>query len=384
MKKTTLVSMLAVGLAMLPVAAALAAVNPEAPNPYPNRESKLLVDFESDVAVTSDALGTGENRASINTDAQFVAEGGKSLKIDETGAAAGGRNHFTITFPQPIDIKGYQVLAMDIFVPDDSVNDSWYQFQPRLTTTDPSDETKTVVTGYGPGNLHKGWNHLIWSLRTGTDTKLTQLEVRNNSGSDYLGPIYVDEIRLYKGNFVGLQPDEKLVMGFEKPSDKDLFTTRGTDVNGEELKVDVNTDKQFVTEGQTSLKIDLTGQPGGWTSSVARADDWGTTIDASKATAIHLDFFIPPSSYTTAESYNELGFGVIGEGGEVWGDTNFVGNGQWVTMKIPLKPEQAAMLSNIKGLFFMTNSGADWNGPIYVDALRVVVPTEAPPPAAGG
>jgi hypothetical protein len=375
MRKSTLVTVMAAGLALLPVAAALAA-NPAAPNPYPNRESILLVDFEKDVAVTSDALGTGENVASINADAQFVAEGSKSLKIDETGAAGGGRNHFTVTFPQPVDIKGYQVLAMTIFIPDDSVNDSWYQFQPQVTTTNAADETQTVTTGLGPGNLHKGWNHLIWSLRTGTDTKLTQLEIRNNSGSDYLGPIYVDNIRLYKGNFVGLQPDETLAMGFEKATDKDFFTTLGTNLDGEDLKVDVNTDKQFVTEGNSSLKIDLTGQPAGWTASVARADDWGTTIDASKATAIHIDMFIPASSYTTTGSWNELGFGVIGDGGEIWGDTNYVGNGQWVTMEIRLTPEQAAMLKNIKGLFFMTNSGADWEGPIYVDNLRVVIPPQ--------
>jgi hypothetical protein len=379
MRKSTLVTAMSAGLALLSVTAALAA-NPDAPNPYPTRESKLLVDFEGDVAVTSDALGTGENVASINTDNLYVAEGSKSLKIDETGAAAGGRHHFTVTFPQPVDIKGYQVLAMDIFIPDDSLNDSWYQFQPRLVTTDANDETQTVSTGYGPGNLHRGWNHLIWSLRTGTDTKLKEIIVNNNSGSDYLGAIYVDNIRLYKGNFVGLQPDEKLVMGFEKPSDKDFFTTLGVNLDGEDLKVDINADKQFVTEGNSSLKIDLRGQPAGWTASVARADDWGTTIDASKATAIHLDFHIPASSYTTTGSWNELGFGVIGEGGEVWGDTNFVGNGQTVTMEIRLSPAQAAMLTNIKGLFFMTNSGADWEGPIYVDALRVVIPSQ---PTAG-
>jgi hypothetical protein len=45
-------------------------------------------------------------------------------------------------------------------------------------------------------------------------------------------------------------------------------------------------------------------------------------------------------------------------------------------MEIRLTPEQAAMLKNIKGLFFMTNSGADWEGPIYVDNLRVVIPPQ--------
>ena len=69
MKKTTLVCMLSAGLALLPVAGAFCA----APNPTPTRQSKLLVDFESDTNVTSDPTGAGESRASVNTDAEFVA-----------------------------------------------------------------------------------------------------------------------------------------------------------------------------------------------------------------------------------------------------------------------------------------------------------------------
>jgi hypothetical protein len=287
-----------------------------------------------------------------------------------TGVAGGWHDHeFTITFAQPIDISGYQTLAMDVFIPDDSISSSWYQFDPRTTTTNPGDDTTTSVSYYGPGNMHSGWNHLMWTLKKGSDTKITQLDFSGNSGADYLGPFYIDNIRVYKGNFAGVQPDETLIMGFDKPTDKDSFTTLG-----DAVKVDVNTDKQFVTEGETSLKIDLTGQPGGWTSTVARADDWGTTIDASKATAIHLDFFVPSTSSSTAGGWHELGFGVVGDGGEVWGFSDFVTDDQWVTMEIPLTADQAAMLKNVKGLFFITNSESDWGGPIYVDALRAVVP----------
>ena len=64
---------------------------------------------------------------------------------------------------------------------------------------------------------------------------------------------------------------------------------------------------------------------------------------------------------------------MIGAGGQV-AVTNFVTNGQWVTLEIPLTPEQAAMLTNVKGLFFITNSGDDWTGPVYVDNLRAVIP----------
>src|SRR5437870_6495060 len=110
-KRTNLIPLLAAGLALLPVAVARAA-NPAAPDRYPNRPSMVLADFETDIPVTSDPLGTGQNRASINTDPKFVAEGSKSLKIDETGVAQDySHNHFTIKFPTPVDIKGYQILS---------------------------------------------------------------------------------------------------------------------------------------------------------------------------------------------------------------------------------------------------------------------------------
>src|SRR5216683_7108592 len=58
MKRITLVSPIAAGLALLLASGAIAAVNTAAPNPYPTRESKLLVDFTSPVTVTSDPAGT--------------------------------------------------------------------------------------------------------------------------------------------------------------------------------------------------------------------------------------------------------------------------------------------------------------------------------------
>ena len=66
MLKCPLVAMMAAGLVLLPISSAFSA----AFNPTPTRESKLLVDFESDTMVTSDPYGAGENRATINTDSQ--------------------------------------------------------------------------------------------------------------------------------------------------------------------------------------------------------------------------------------------------------------------------------------------------------------------------
>jgi hypothetical protein len=370
MRKTALVYWMAAGLALLPVSGAFSAANPGAPNPYPNRESKLLADFETDVSVTADPEGSGTNRASIITDTQFAAEGGKALKVDLTGLTGWNDPAISINFQPPIDIQGYQVVSMDIFVPADSVS-SWHQFHLQAsTTTSLTDDSTVSRIYYGPGAVSAGWNHMIWVLKNGTDTKLAKLELAINSGAEWSGPVYFDNIRIYKGNFLGLQPDELLVTGFDKAADKDLFA-------GDTVTIEANTDKQFISQGEGSLKIDMTGFTGG---SIVRAEDFGTTIDASKATAVHLDLFVPTGSYT-ASDWHEVGFGVIGEGGEVSSPTHGVVDGQWVTLEIPLTPEKAAMLTNIKGVFLSNNSGSEWAGPVYIDNLRVVVPTQTPPAA---
>jgi hypothetical protein len=369
MKRNFLVSSMTAGLALLLASGGFAAVTPGAPDLYPTRDSKLLVDFASPVTVTSDPAGAGTNLASINTDPQFTVLGTKSLKLDFSGLSGWNDPGYVIQLPAPVDIKGYQVLAMDVFIPDTSINTgSWYQFDPHPTTTAPGDDTTTSDTFYGPGNMHSGWNHLMWTLKNGTDTKMTQIPFALNSGDAYTGPVYVDNVRVYKGNFVGVQPDEKLIMGFDKSTDASLFDT----VN-DPIKVSTNTDKQFISDGAGSLAIDLNGWPSGWTNNVISASDWGTTIDASKATALHLDYFVPSSSYT-ATDYHEIGFGVHGDGGDVSFTSEYVTLDQWVTLEIPLTSDQAAMLTNVKGVFFITNSGSDWTGPVYVDALRAVIP----------
>jgi hypothetical protein len=68
MNRSKLVSLLTVGLALAPVRAVFAAP-PGVLDPTPNRESKLVADFETATDATSDPNGTGENRASIDADA---------------------------------------------------------------------------------------------------------------------------------------------------------------------------------------------------------------------------------------------------------------------------------------------------------------------------
>jgi len=378
MRRTSLVCLMAAGLALLPISAVFSS----APNPTPARQSKLLVDFESDITVTSDPLGEGTNRASVNSTADFVAEGTKSLKLDVTDVGDWHDNALVIDLPQPVDIKGHQMLAMDVYIPAESLNPdstegAWWQLTPHVTTTDANDDTVTTETWLGMRQMAAGWNHLVWDLKTGTDTKLTRIAaaISSNGARPYTGPIYVDNIRVYEGTFAGIKPDEKLIQGFEDPAVKDAFSGSQT--------VEINTDKQFVRDGNSSLKIDLTGAEGGWTSDVARADDWGTTLDVSNATELHLDLFVPEGNQP--ESWNELGFVVIGEGGEVSVPSVGFLPGQWNTLVMSLTPDQAKMLTNVKGIYFIRNqdSATPWRGPAYVDNLRAVVPNQEPPPTAG-
>lgn len=106
-------------------------------------------------------------------------------------------------------------------------------------------------------------------------------------------------------------------------------------------------------------------------------------MDVSNATALHLDLFVPEGSAPTG--WSELGFVVIGEGGEVGGEVGSGGfvPGQWNTLEIPLTPEQAKMLTNVKGLYFIRYQDSAWKGKVYVDALRAVVPNQAPTVAGG-
>jgi hypothetical protein len=375
MTKTTLVSLVAAGLALLPVSGALAATNPAALNPYPNRDSKLLVDFESTTMVTSDPMATGTSIASTNTDPQFVAEGSQSLKLDVTGLGGWYDHYFTVNLAGPVDIKGYQVLSMDVFVPDTSIDSSgYYQFDPRTTTVSPTDATMSVTSYYGPRNMHAGWNHLVWNLINGTDTQITQLDFAGNTDSSkpYSGPVYVDNIRVYKGNFVGLQPDEQLVFGFDNTTDPSLFTS------GDGATITLNTDKQFISQGTGSLEVDMTGLASGWSNNVASATGLTSTLDLTKATALHLDIFSPTTSYT-ATDYHELGYTVIGTGGQVGGDSGGYVDGQWNALEIPLSADQAQSLGTITGIQLIRNSGSAWSGPVYIDDLRAVFPTTTTP-----
>jgi hypothetical protein len=375
MRKTTLLSVLGAGLALIAASGAVsAAVSPGVPDPYPQRESKLVVDFSSPVTVTGDPAGVGTNVASINSDPQFTALGAKSLKLDLTDVPAEPSGSYAvIQLPAPVDIQGYKIFAMDVYIPDGSIESSYYQFGLNLTTTNPGDDTMTTATDYSIrliNTVSPGWNHLIWNLANGTDTKITQVTIGGHSGAAFHGPVYVDNLRVYKGDFVGLQPDEKLIFGFDNSTDASLFDS------GDGAPITANTDKQFITQGTGSLAIDMNGLAGTYSSSFAHVADLGASFDVSKATAIHLDLFVPLAS--ASQSWHILGFQVTGDaGGTVAMDTGGYIDGQWNTLEIPLNADQRASLGNLTGLSLIRNSDSayTWNGPIYIDNLRAVIPT---------
>ena len=96
MRKTTLVTLMAAGLALVPVGAALSAALSPPLNPTPNRESKLIVGFETAVTAVSDPDGVGENRASVDSVLDYVAEGKSSLKLDLNGVNSWHDPYFAI------------------------------------------------------------------------------------------------------------------------------------------------------------------------------------------------------------------------------------------------------------------------------------------------
>lgn len=114
------------------------------------------------------------------------------------------------------------------------------------------------------------------------DTQVSQIDSSGNSGADYAGPFYVDNVRIYKGSFAGLHPDEKLIFGLDNTTDLTLFSC------GDGAPITPDTDKQVISQGTGSLKIDLTGLTSGWSQGLATASTLGLTLDGSTATAIHL------------------------------------------------------------------------------------------------
>jgi len=364
--------MLAVVLGLAATAGAFA----QALNPTPTRASKLIASFEDDKldGWVSDPNNTGANvLASFNTDPKYVSDGKGSMKVDMTDEGAndiGGWKEpiLAVDLAEPLDLTDWGAISMDVYVPAESLYPDtpggWFQFLPRLVTAN-------GTVSYGNRDCHAGWNHLVWNLASNSKEGITRIYFATNTDGarPWTGPIYIDNVRAWK-SLVGLQPDETLIFGFDKSSDVDLFTS----VNGHPPVF--NSDKQYISQGDGSFSTDLT-DISGW------KDQWLDVktlqpMDLSKATAIHLDVFVPNGVQPT--DWWQLGFHLFDTNGAWLANTETMGLnvGEWDTIELAVTPDMAANLKAVTGFGMATNCGQPWTGAIYVDNLRAVIPAPTP------
>lgn len=359
-------------LAAILIVVTAAAAFAQALNPTPTRESKLIFSFEDDKldGWTSDPKATGTSIASWNTDPKYVSDGKGSLKLDLSNGGAndiGGwvEPMFSVDIPDGVDLKDYAVFSMDVYVPAESLfpdqPGGWFQILPRITSAG--------GTGYyGNRDVHAGWNRLIWDMQVGRTENVTKITAASNTDGarPWTGPIYIDNVRAYK-SFTGMQPDETLIYGFDKESDLSSFTP------GDGVTLAFNSDKQYISQGDGSLSVDLTGMSG-WHGGMARVPL--PDVDLSKATAIHLDVYVPNGNQPS--DWSQIGMEITGAGGQVSTATLGFLTDQWNTLELPLTPSDAAKLADTTAFSIRVNSGAAWTGPFYIDALRAVIPAPAP------
>jgi hypothetical protein len=341
-------------------------------DPYPGRESKLIASFEDEKldGWISDPEGTGGNaRASFNKDPKYASDGKGSMILDLTDIGGWKEPVLSVDFEEPIDMTGYNAFSMDVYVPAEALYPDrpggWFQFLPRIVSAN-------GTAYFGNRDVHVGWNRLVWTLYPDKTEGVTRIHFASNTDGErpWTAPIYVDNIRIWKDKWPGLHPDETLILGFDKASDLDMFTV------GEGASASFNSDKQFIIQGDGSIKIDMTdmqGWHGNWFSTQSLP-----SVDLSKAIAVRLDVFVPDESHPT--DWWQLGIGIGSASGMIWTETKGLNAGMWDTIELILTPEQAATLTAVTNFGMRTNGGNPWTGPIYIDNLRAVIP--APPPPA--
>ncbi|MBW3625001.1 MAG: hypothetical protein KY468_16510, partial [Armatimonadetes bacterium] len=352
-------------------------------NPYPHRESKLITSFETSVEDwTSTPLGSEVNLATQNTDPKFASHGTKSLKVDLTGKGDWWVDPwFSATLTEPVDITGYQYFSMDVYVPQGSLMQSvpaenkwrWYQYNLVMNGSD----------WYGNRDIKEGWNRLVWALKPeqdGQERLLNTIKFPGAMNKDlpYQGPVYIDNLRVWKGQLPGLKQDEVLLTGFEDPALADNIQSGAASTT---LIVNKTDHPEHVKDGNNALEVDMTGQQGWGEYAITTLPQ---PVDASKATAFLVDVFIPAGHQPTDWNQNGLRIDYLDPNDETRSlnlSTFTLGlqNGQWETLELAVTPEQAAQMKKVTGFRFTRNSdgGAEkgqWRGPIYFDNVRFVVP----------
>jgi hypothetical protein len=131
----------------------------------------------------------------ITTDKAYVTEGDGALKLDITDQQGWSGYKDAIIGLPPIDLSTMDQLRLDVFLPDASAPD-WYQLGVSLVSGDAAAYVPDAIHGF-----NKGWQTLVWDFtRFTADQKALLKEITGfrffvQSGTAFLGPVYVDALR---------------------------------------------------------------------------------------------------------------------------------------------------------------------------------------------
>lgn len=307
----------------------------------------------------------GNPAPTLTTDSQFVKEGKGALVFDATDVGGWKTNLLTVSLDPPLDLSEFGFIQVDVFLPDTSIG---------VNPDNPAqksgwNQVHLTVAGQNLGtrDLRAGWNRVSWSLQPDKVKEVSQMSFGTNNQFPFAGPIYFDNLIARPGKAQGLAPNDKLVIGWNTDEEVAKFS--------EEVPRKRVTTKDFVTEGEGALELDLSAfGAGGWHDNFVKAVDL-PPVDLSQAESIKLDIFVPDESHPT--DWWQLGIVLKGSGNAVGFPTYQLGTG-WHTFEWFLTDDQKKLLADVSQIWFRTNSGQAWQGPIYVDALRASLPAGPP------
>ena len=309
----------------------------------------------------------GVGSPTMNTDRQFVTEGSGSAMVDFTGQPNWAADAFVLNFAEPQDWSKYGIVSVDVFTPEESIDPAsgW-------------NELWLEAAGYsGVRGLNRGgWQTLFWSIDPERAKEVTRVVLGGNTGAPFTGPLYFDNFKGYLRKATGLAAGDRLIAGFNETSNIDLLTptTHGDATVG----VSRTTDMEFVTEGSGSLALDLTDVRA-WQPDVLRPADATVAnlpqpVDLTQACSVMYDVYVPAESHP---AWYSIGIRLQGSGDQIFEYVGSVAPG-WNTLVAPINDTIRPMLNDVDKVWFLVGSGDDdagtWKGPIYIDAVRAVLP----------
>lgn len=318
---------------------------------------------------TQDGWG-GNPGPVLNKDKQFIREGAGSAMVDFTDQPTWATGAFVLDFPEPQDWSKYAYVTVDVFTPQESIGEGsgW-------------NELWLDAGGYiGVRGLKiGGWQTLAWALDPEKTKEVMRVVIGGNTGAPFAGPLYFDNFRGYPGKAQGMGPYDKLIAGYNTDAAIKLLepTTHGEVT----VSVSLNKDKEYISEGEGSLMLDLT-DVGGWNPNVLQPAEVGIAnidppVDISNANCVKYDVYIPDGNQPT--DWYGVGIRLRGSAGQT---LEYYGSALtgWNTLIVPIPDDLRPALKDVNQVWFLAGSGQQWRGPIYIDAVRYS--EEAPPPPA--